>query len=131
MAPSYAIKKGVRYRCYVSCVLAQGRKEDPGSVKRVAADEVEQIVLRTVARARPAQNPPTAIVADTFHLIRIRQASAIAAVRREQERQEQERRFAERPPRIATPTALICGYDHDKPSCDRRLAPFGVSHFLR
>ena len=39
MTPSYAIKKGVRYRYYVSCVLAQGRKEDAGTVKRVAATE--------------------------------------------------------------------------------------------
>jgi site-specific DNA recombinase len=36
MTPSYAIKKGVRYRYYVSCVLNQGRKEEAGSVARVA-----------------------------------------------------------------------------------------------
>ena len=30
MTPSYAIKKGVRYRFYVSCVLNQGRKEEAG-----------------------------------------------------------------------------------------------------
>ena len=32
MTPSYAIKKGVRYRYYVSCVLHQGRKEEAGSL---------------------------------------------------------------------------------------------------
>ena len=57
MTPSYAVKKGVRYRYYVSCVLAQGRKEEAGSVKRVAADEVERIVLEAIARAQPIQNP--------------------------------------------------------------------------
>ncbi len=58
MTPSYAIKKGVRYRYYVSCVLAQGRKEDAGTVKRVAAAEVERIVLEAIARTgRPTRNP--------------------------------------------------------------------------
>jgi hypothetical protein len=48
MSPSYAIKKGVRYRYYVSCVLAQGRKEEAGSVSRVAAETVEQVVLDAI-----------------------------------------------------------------------------------
>jgi hypothetical protein len=48
MTPSYAIKKGVRYRYYTSCVLAQGRKEQAGSVARVAAPEIEVLVLRTL-----------------------------------------------------------------------------------
>ncbi len=38
MTPSYAIKKGVRYRYYVSSVLNQGRREEAGSVARVAAE---------------------------------------------------------------------------------------------
>ena len=38
MTPTYAIKKGVRYRYYVSCVLNQGRKEEAGSTPRVAAE---------------------------------------------------------------------------------------------
>jgi DNA invertase Pin-like site-specific DNA recombinase len=61
MTPSYAIKKGVRYRYYVSCVLAQGRKEAAGTVRRVAAEDVEQIVLDAVAkagRANPAERDP-------------------------------------------------------------------------
>jgi DNA invertase Pin-like site-specific DNA recombinase len=49
MTPSYAIKKGVRYRYYVSCVLAQGRKEEAGSISRISAAEVETIVLGAVA----------------------------------------------------------------------------------
>ena len=48
MTPSYAIKKGVRYRYYVSCVLAQGRKEEAGSIARIAAEAVEQIVLDAI-----------------------------------------------------------------------------------
>ena len=48
MTPTYAIKKGVRYRYYVSCVLNQGRKEEAGSTPRVAAETVERIVLDTI-----------------------------------------------------------------------------------
>src|ERR1700729_1106633 len=43
MTPTYAIKKGVRYRYYVSCVLNQGRKEEAGSFPRVAAEAIERI----------------------------------------------------------------------------------------
>src|SRR6202521_2277203 len=49
MTPSYAIKKGVRYRYYVSCVLAQGRKEEAGSLSRIAAGEIEAIMRDAVA----------------------------------------------------------------------------------
>ncbi len=49
MTPSYAIKKGVRYRYYVSCVLAQGRKDEAGSVSRIAAGEIETIVTNLTA----------------------------------------------------------------------------------
>jgi hypothetical protein len=48
MTPSYAVKNGVRYRYYVSCVLAQGRKHEAGSVPRVPAPEIERIVLKTL-----------------------------------------------------------------------------------
>jgi hypothetical protein len=48
MTPSYAIKKGVRYRYYISCVLAHGRKEEAGSVARVAAPEIEAVVLKAL-----------------------------------------------------------------------------------
>ncbi len=40
MTPTYAIKKGVRYRYYVSSVLNQGRKDEAGSLPRVAAEAV-------------------------------------------------------------------------------------------
>jgi hypothetical protein len=53
MTPTYAIKKGVRYCYYASCVLAQGRKEDAGSIPRVAAEAIEQIVLDAIG-ALPA-----------------------------------------------------------------------------
>ena len=52
MSPAYAIKKGVRYRYYTSCLLAQGRKEEAGSVSRVSAMQIEQIVLEGLRQAR-------------------------------------------------------------------------------
>lgn len=45
MSPSHTLKKGVRYRYYVSSPLVQGRKEEMGSVKRIPAAEVEQRVI--------------------------------------------------------------------------------------
>ncbi len=61
MTPSYAIKKGVRYRYYVSCVLAQGRRQEAGSVARVAADALERIVLDAIGSHCP--DPDTAVAA--------------------------------------------------------------------
>ena len=55
MTPSYAIKKGVRYRYYVSSVLNQGRKEEAGSLPRVAAEAVERIVLDAIGALPPAK----------------------------------------------------------------------------
>jgi hypothetical protein len=54
ITPSYAIKKGVRYPYYVSCVLAQGRKEEAGSVSRVGANAIETIVLDALAALSPS-----------------------------------------------------------------------------
>jgi site-specific DNA recombinase len=45
LTPSYAVKKGLRYRYYVSSVLAQGRREEAGSVARVAASDIEATVI--------------------------------------------------------------------------------------
>jgi len=45
MSPSHSNKLGVRYRYYVSHALLQNRKEEAGSVTRVPAPEIEQLVL--------------------------------------------------------------------------------------
>ena len=49
MTPSYAIKKGVRYRYYVSSVVVQGRKDEAGSIARVAATIIEGHVEKALA----------------------------------------------------------------------------------
>ncbi|MDB5596093.1 MAG: recombinase family protein [Hyphomicrobiales bacterium] len=51
MTPSAARKGPRRYRYYISCLLAQGRAAEAGSVKRVAAPEIETIVIAAL-RAR-------------------------------------------------------------------------------
>ena len=45
MGPTYSVKNGVRYRFYVSSPLMRGRKADAGTVGRVAAQDIETIVL--------------------------------------------------------------------------------------
>ena len=48
MSPSHANKKGVRYRYYVSQALLQNRKTEAGAVARVAAPEIEDLVVAAV-----------------------------------------------------------------------------------
>ena len=45
MSPSHSNKLGVRYRYYVSHALLQNRMQEAGSVARVPAPDVEQLVL--------------------------------------------------------------------------------------
>ena len=45
MSPSHANKKGVRYRYYVSQALLQKRKSEVGSIVRIAASEIEELVV--------------------------------------------------------------------------------------
>ena len=50
MSPTYAIKKGVRYRYYVSTALVQGQKSGAGTVARVPATDIEQAVVKILKR---------------------------------------------------------------------------------
>jgi site-specific DNA recombinase len=53
MSPSTAKKGAMRYRYYVSCVLAQGRQSEAGSIRRVSASEVEAVVLQALRTEYP------------------------------------------------------------------------------
>jgi hypothetical protein len=44
MSPSFSRKNGVRYRFYVNSALLRGRKDKAGSVRRIAAREIEGVV---------------------------------------------------------------------------------------
>jgi DNA invertase Pin-like site-specific DNA recombinase len=48
MTPTYAIKKGVRYRYYVSSNLNQGDKASAAALNRVPAIEIETLVLAAI-----------------------------------------------------------------------------------
>jgi site-specific DNA recombinase len=53
ITPSTAKKGGIRYRYYVSSVLAQGRKSDAGSIRRVSASQIEAVILEALRTAYP------------------------------------------------------------------------------
>src|SRR5947209_5244515 len=48
ISPTHSNKRGVRYRYYVSQPLVQKRQHDAGTVARVPAPEVENLVLGAV-----------------------------------------------------------------------------------
>ena len=48
MSPTHANKRGIKYRYYVSAALLNGQPDQTGSVHRIAAGEMEAIVLKTV-----------------------------------------------------------------------------------
>jgi hypothetical protein len=48
MTPVHTQKGSARYRYYVSCVLAQGRKDEAGSAYRVPALEIEAVVIKAL-----------------------------------------------------------------------------------
>ena len=51
MTPSYAMKRGIRYRYYVSAALLQGNEAEAGSVRRVAAQDIEDRVVAALREA--------------------------------------------------------------------------------
>ena len=51
MSPSHAVKGGVRYRYYVSQAVLQGRAQEAGSIARLPAHELEQVVINAVSNA--------------------------------------------------------------------------------
>jgi DNA invertase Pin-like site-specific DNA recombinase len=50
MSPTYARKRAVKYRYYISGVLVQGATDNAGSVRRVPAAEVEQLVVDSIRK---------------------------------------------------------------------------------
>ena len=49
MVPSYTLKKGLRYRYYVSISAVQGQSRAPGMIHRVPAGLIEDIVVKASA----------------------------------------------------------------------------------
>ena len=48
MTPSHVRKRDIKYRYYISSALLQGRPKQAGTVSRVPAKEVEDIVAKAV-----------------------------------------------------------------------------------
>jgi site-specific DNA recombinase len=59
MTPSYARKDGKRYRYYLSSALSQGRTEHAGSVRRIPAPEIENLVVDAVRKRLKESTPAT------------------------------------------------------------------------
>jgi site-specific DNA recombinase len=49
MSPTYSIRRGNRYRYYVSRALVRGRKQDPGSHRRISANDLEELVVEVLS----------------------------------------------------------------------------------
>jgi len=66
MTPSHARKGGLKYRYYVSAALTQGQPELAGSVSRVAAIEIEQLVSDAVRQhvSEGSSDSPGQLIAD-------------------------------------------------------------------
>jgi site-specific DNA recombinase len=63
MSPSFSSKNGIRYRFYVSTAL-RGRTDRAGSVTRVSAPEIEEIIEDTLLRKLEEQGAPTDAIWD-------------------------------------------------------------------
>jgi len=50
MSPTYSVRRGNRYRYYISAALLRDRREGVGSRARVGADDVERLVVEVLAR---------------------------------------------------------------------------------
>jgi site-specific DNA recombinase len=48
MSPSHASKGGIKYRYYLSSALLHGQAERAGSIRRVAAAEIEALILKSL-----------------------------------------------------------------------------------
>jgi DNA invertase Pin-like site-specific DNA recombinase len=57
MTPSHSNKRGVRYRYYVSHALIQGCRRRAGTVRRVPAAEIEDLVLGAVRQSLASRDP--------------------------------------------------------------------------
>lgn len=64
MSPTYSMKRGVRYRFYISAALLRGQRPEAGSLSRVSAIELEATVLKAVRDHSKAgeQLPPAELI---------------------------------------------------------------------
>ena len=85
MSPSHAVKEGIRYRYYVSQAVLQGRAQEAGSIARLPARELEQVVINAVFNAL-AKDERTRLAAARLEEMEERDRQQSAAPRRPQSR---------------------------------------------
>jgi site-specific DNA recombinase len=68
MTPTHSNKQGVRYRYYVSHAVLQKRREDAGTVVRVPAPDIEEIVIKAV-RAHAQKANARQVTCDNVELL--------------------------------------------------------------
>jgi len=82
MCPSFSVKNGVRYRFYVSSALLKGRKTAAGSVSRVPAQQIENLVVTKLSEHfQLGPGTPIDVVCGGLEQVTIR-ADAISIVAR-------------------------------------------------
>ena len=108
MTPSFAAKRGVRYRYYVSRAVTEGQNDLAGSIVRVPAVDVERAVLDAASRAcldrRIRSVGPAFSVAGRSMYNRLNAFSTIAL--RDATRQTDPSAIATEPSRAAAAEAL-------------------------
>lgn len=69
MSPSFTTKKGVRYSFYVSTALLRGRKSEAGSVARISASRIENLIIRALsAHFKTSGDEGELTPSETLHL---------------------------------------------------------------
>src|SRR5215208_6762770 len=71
MSPSHARKGSVKYRYYLSSALLQGQADRAGSVRRVAAVQIERLVIRSVREHRKLAEPVDDRALINIHIARV------------------------------------------------------------
>ena len=71
MSPSHARKRGIKYRYYLSSALLEGRPDHSGSIRRVAAVEIEALVIRSVREHLKLAGPTDEKSLVTTHIERV------------------------------------------------------------
>jgi hypothetical protein len=71
MSPSYARKKGVKYRYYISAALVQGQPEQAGTVSRLPANEIETLIADALSKhlGERTEGENAALIRD--HVVRV------------------------------------------------------------
>src|SRR5262249_4323391 len=70
MSPTHTMRRGNRYRYYISQALLRGRRQDAGSRSRVGADEVEQLVVDALRCPSSRETAPVIWTAEARALVR-------------------------------------------------------------